>query len=272
MKKLIPALCMLLIAATLMGTSTFAWFSMNTQVTATGMQVKAQAEGGIVISNSSKATWSSEATAQVTSAALYPTSHAANDTKWYHNKSNDANNAAAGQASTTYQNLDTITLSSTNEGVGYIESNANSTFDAGTDAAYYLLNNFTIKSSGDALSSTLYINQVAVQSSGALKDIDKALRVAIVVASTTYIYAPVDGATTTYRVAGSSEDTIAYTTVTGKNLATSVTTIPNTNDGIPVSIYVYFEGEDQNCKSTNISGITTNDLTVSVQFGTTTIS
>ena len=38
-KKLIPALCMLLVAAVLMGTSTFAWFSMNDQVTATGMQV-----------------------------------------------------------------------------------------------------------------------------------------------------------------------------------------------------------------------------------------
>lgn len=271
MKKLIPALCMLLIAAALMGTSTFAWFSMNTQVTATGMQVKAQAEGGIVISNSAKSTWSAEATAQVTSATLYPTSHAANDTKWYHNKSDDADNAAAGQASTSYTTLN-ITHSSTNEGVGYVESNANSTFDAGVDAAYYLLNNFTIKSSGDALSSTLYINQVTVSSSATLLDIDKALRVAIVVGSTTYIYAPVEGATTTYRVAGSSEDTVAYTAISGKNLATSVTTIPNTNEGIPVSIYVYFEGEDTNCKSTNISGIEADKLTVSVQFGTTTIA
>ncbi len=41
MKKLIPALCMLLIAAALMGTSTFAWFSMNTEVTAETMQIKA---------------------------------------------------------------------------------------------------------------------------------------------------------------------------------------------------------------------------------------
>jgi hypothetical protein len=41
MKKLIPALCMLLVAASLLGTSTFAWFSMNEQVTATGMTVTA---------------------------------------------------------------------------------------------------------------------------------------------------------------------------------------------------------------------------------------
>lgn len=43
-KKLIPALCMLLISAVLMGTSTYAWFSMNTRVTATGMQVTAKSE------------------------------------------------------------------------------------------------------------------------------------------------------------------------------------------------------------------------------------
>lgn len=42
MKKLIPALCMLLIVATLLGTSTYAWFSMNTTVTATGLEVTAK--------------------------------------------------------------------------------------------------------------------------------------------------------------------------------------------------------------------------------------
>lgn len=41
-KKLIPALCMLLISAVLMGTSTYAWFSMNKTVKAEGMQVTAQ--------------------------------------------------------------------------------------------------------------------------------------------------------------------------------------------------------------------------------------
>lgn len=41
-RKLVPALCMLLISAVLLGTSTFAWFSMNTTVTATGMQVTAK--------------------------------------------------------------------------------------------------------------------------------------------------------------------------------------------------------------------------------------
>ena len=43
-KKLVPAICMLLVSAVLMGTSTFAWFSMNTSVTATGMQIQAKSD------------------------------------------------------------------------------------------------------------------------------------------------------------------------------------------------------------------------------------
>lgn len=42
--KLIPAIVMLLVSAILVSTTTFAWFSMNTQVTATGMQVTAKSQ------------------------------------------------------------------------------------------------------------------------------------------------------------------------------------------------------------------------------------
>lgn len=53
MKKLIPALALLLISAVMLGTSSFAWFSMNTEVTATGMSVTAQAPTSLLISNTS---------------------------------------------------------------------------------------------------------------------------------------------------------------------------------------------------------------------------
>lgn len=48
-KKLIPALCMLLISAVLMGTSTYAWFSMNKTVTAGGMSVTANSDSAYLI-------------------------------------------------------------------------------------------------------------------------------------------------------------------------------------------------------------------------------
>lgn len=52
MRKLIPAFAMLMIAAIMMTTASFAWFTMNETVTATGMQVQAKASGNLLISTS----------------------------------------------------------------------------------------------------------------------------------------------------------------------------------------------------------------------------
>lgn len=41
-KKLIPALCMLLVSAVMLGTTTFAWFSMNDKANVSGMQITAK--------------------------------------------------------------------------------------------------------------------------------------------------------------------------------------------------------------------------------------
>ena len=43
-KKLIPAFCAMLVSAAMLGTSTYAWFSVNKEVTATGMNVTAVAD------------------------------------------------------------------------------------------------------------------------------------------------------------------------------------------------------------------------------------
>ena len=48
-KKLIPAFCMLLVSAILLGSSTYAWFSMNKTVTATGMQVTAKSNSSYLL-------------------------------------------------------------------------------------------------------------------------------------------------------------------------------------------------------------------------------
>ena len=43
MRRMIPALCMLLVSAIMLSTASYAWFTMNEAVTATGMQVTAKA-------------------------------------------------------------------------------------------------------------------------------------------------------------------------------------------------------------------------------------
>ena len=87
-KKLIPALCMLLVAAVLMGTSTFAWFSMNTSVTATDMQVVVKSDNTWLLISGTETTASGIQTQNDTSdslevldadAKVYPSSPALDD-------------------------------------------------------------------------------------------------------------------------------------------------------------------------------------------------
>jgi hypothetical protein len=52
MRKLIPAFAMLMVAAIMMTTASFAWFTMNDKVTATGMEIQAKASGNLLISQS----------------------------------------------------------------------------------------------------------------------------------------------------------------------------------------------------------------------------
>lgn len=276
-KRLIPALAMLLVSAILLGTSTFAWFSMNTQVTATNMKVKAVAEDGIVISNTLKTSWTNTADAQVTTAELVPTSAATlASPAWVHAASVAADDADQNQALTGSKGYTDLTLSwnyNATEGIGYTENGTNTAYDVGTDTPYVLLNNFFIKSSGDVITNTLYINDLTVE--GATNKIDAALRVLIVVNGTdAFTFAPV-GATNGGAAPSTGYKWKATTTVnplTGTDAqdvqCTSVTSIGNTNDtAINVKVYMYFEGEDVNCKSTNISGITTTDLSLTVKFG-----
>lgn len=49
MRRLIPAVAMLMVAAVMLSTASFAWFTMNDKVEATGMTVQAKSNGSLVI-------------------------------------------------------------------------------------------------------------------------------------------------------------------------------------------------------------------------------
>lgn len=61
MRKLVPAFAMLMVAAIMMSTASFAWFTMNDEVTATGMQIQAKASGSLIISKN-ELNWQSNTT------------------------------------------------------------------------------------------------------------------------------------------------------------------------------------------------------------------
>lgn len=102
MRKLLPALAMLLISAVMMSTASFAWFAMNTNVTATGMNVSAKSndtflqikpKGGAIDATNGGVS----ASATTASVQLYPAKYDSTNKKYQYAYSNDqAHSDAAG--------------------------------------------------------------------------------------------------------------------------------------------------------------------------------
>ena len=302
---------------------TYAWFTMNKEVSVQGMQVKAQAEAGLLINEVKTAGddyWDESATALVApGTALVPTS-TTNATKWFHANSriaSDEAGASANQASTNlsgyYEELtlteQKIDLAEGAEGTRHAEysinySNNNGTADyqsGSTDNAYFIKYKYYMRVSKDngltGLAKTENAQNVAIkkvdvtlpQTQGSEK-LNKALRVGVMIGGKMYIYAPVYGAGQTsavyYATTAITNTTDANSVITGQTVTnqqvnafakdtvvyTALTALPGlTGDGEEVDIYVWFEGEDENCKSENITD-TLDNIEVSVTFGLETLT
>lgn len=272
-KKLIPALCLLLISAMLLGTSTFAWFSMNTTATAQGMTVKATSEGGLAIaaytgtlaspSSPTSDAFKSTADAVVNASAtsLSPTSTYDCET-WYSALASEIDDYKA-------------------NGDGYSE------VAEGSLESYRLISKFQIKSLDEGTATDaadLYVSGVTVGIQGdATGDVrtnvlNKSLRVAIAYGDAVYFFAPVYVSTDAVAAADTANKTTLKCVEGGDTLETypntitigtgarssSIGTVTTTAED--VTIYIYYEGEDENCKSVNAIDI--NTLEVSVNFTT----
>ncbi len=280
-RKLLGAVGMLSVSAAMLVSSTFAWFTMNKDLTATSMTLKAEAEGGIVISNEAGTDWkaSIEASHSGSGISVRPTS-TKTTAAWYHAVSDDINDEKSDQATTAYTNL-TSSLKVADNGVGYVDDHtATANYDA-EDSKYYLLNKFYIKSSqAEAIdTSTNHLNITKVEatlpSSAGSEALDPAFRVAIKIGSEVFIYGPVPGAESTYNVAGDTTDgavTLTALPTTSSPTATAITSIPGnaatTANAVEVQVFMYFEGEDAACKSANLTA-SLDEISVKLGFGLT---
>lgn len=252
---------------------------MNRQVTATGLTVKARAEGGIVIARNNHDrddNLTTDAATMTNALALLPTS-TANATTWFHASGvSDTNGAAAANT------MATLTLSNTapddgDPGIMALTSNA--------DSKYVLYDTYTVYPDNNSDHFTdLWVAACYIDGTAA-KNLSKSLRVAYVTSEAVIICAPVSGATLTYTV-GTNPDgtTAAGTSVTAINTSSTGTTklakaannTLKTGDvsaaGIVVNCYVYFEGEDaaHNTQNLNVPGI--EDLEIVSMFECTSIS
>ncbi len=336
LKKLIPAAGMLMLSAAMLGTSTFAWFTMNKEVSVTGMEVKAHAEEGLLINEVAAyndGNWDDQATGNTTptTVVMRPASTLNLATWWHANSKLSYDEAGIENLSGTvdiddsgnkYTNitvgetgvLDAEVVSAAQATGGekaethviYKDASFGDTTTSGTmqdGEGFYVKYTYYLKSSGDAdLSvSNLQVqvkatkNTTGTNASGSSDDLDPCLRVGVTMNTTAdgntsagyKIFSPIPGTgasgtagatNTSYSVttneAGSSTDTVTpvVASATGTfteytQLNTSNIIIPNVNsDGIPVYVYVWFEGEDTHCMSDNLtSALAAYDIDINFQ-------
>ena len=318
-KKLIPAAGSLIISACMLATSTYAWFTMNKEVSVTGMEVKAHAEEGLLINEVAAAgshTWDEQATGGAQSAVVLRPASTFDMTAFYHANSKKSYDEAGMQSGSTLDSGSTVKIS---DGVYYTDVTANATGvkdnvvvpsgeaegnvkaethvyykDASFGGAngsgtyqdgegFYVKYTYYLKSSGDSdlTADNLQARVKAAKKagdSGTSTDLEKSLRVGITVPASNAdgasiagydIFAPVAGADADYYVtkntSGSQSQQVQpeVATTTGQfteyrtlNKNSASITIPDVNDnGIPVYVYVWFEGEDTNCMSDNLTDI-----------------
>lgn len=232
-KKLIPALCMLLISAVLMGTSTYAWFSMNTTVTATGMKVTAKSDN-VFLQISENATFTDPATTVTfteTATELKPTTptidaEKKNITKWQYAYSTDPSDAEAGAV---LQDVAT-----------------------GDVAKYVYAKTLKVKiaEGSTATATNLVVSEVSMTGATSGRKLNQALRVAVKGADGIEVYSYTTGAW------------VKDTTKSADKLQASVTTTAS-----DITIYIWFEGTDAECKTVN--AVDLDQLTFTVKLSVT---
>lgn len=232
-RKLIPAVCMLLLAAVMAGTSTFAWFSMNTTVTAGTMAVSATAPTNLRICKT--------------------------------NSDNDSDWSGALSLTDSLNTMEPVSCDNTNSALAFYKVKANgdkidynngaykedTTFEAATANTHYYTTSFWIKAVG-ADASDLKLSTIKMNEGGGKKELDKALRVMVVCGENKFIYEPVTGAATTYKAVKSlnTEKPVLGDDIVVSN-ADSVLADTVTKTAVQVTIYIWYEGQDPACKSAN---------------------
>ena len=278
-KKLASAASMLLLSTAMLGMATYAWFTMNKEVSVTGMKVEATASEGLVISGDNKSTWLTDWDVAMTGGVkLYPTSTdgAANNTAWAVAYSDDFNDADKDTPASGYTDLNMqYTTSGTyggvtfgsGEGVGYAVkgSGTNDTQN------YVLKKTFYIKSTADnPIQSGLKIKSVTATASGGSgsDNINKALRVLAIVnnggTKVATIYDPIVTDDDAIKFKNTTSITLNDGTSVGDAIGSSIGNTDGT--AVQVDVYMFYDGEDQNCKSANITGIDVDTLNIGLKF------
>ena len=138
MKKLIPAAGMLALSASMLATSTYAWFTMSKEVQVTGMQLKTTVGSNLLISTTNMdADYTSQTLSQTREALLEPVSSINGTTgSFYYTVNAKANGDAVVDAYEKYaENAETAVQNVTAGKVNY-DSNFNKAYKLGASGVF----------------------------------------------------------------------------------------------------------------------------------------
>ena len=300
-RQLMAAIAMIMVSLIALSSSTYAWFTMNKTVTASGLTVKARTEGGIQIKRKEGSEIAKdiyEYTAPLTATMnLFPTNKGpkftgtqAEGNIWVHATAEKASSSKADANTYAILNITDQEPDASNLGYGMVGTPTDGNF-------YYVYDIYEIQKDQYSKSFTdLFVSQCTVKrkDGGDISPISKALRVAVVCGDNVFIYAPVADASPSYDVITSvttsgttvsttKEGITSYTTTTPNNATTRIykntsnsATRPMTIDdgalyqgtytgtsGVEVTVYLYFEGEDGSLMANNIqNGLDELELTI----------
>lgn len=295
-RKLLGAVGMLSVSAAMLVSSTFAWFTMNREVKATSMQVQAKGEGGLLISEvgaTGSSGWDAEATFVYADepVKLYPAS-TYNSAAWWHANSTTLDQDAGNTNTTTKSQylsgsysditnystspLTTATANSTALGtIHYNDADGDNAYDNGE--GYYMQYTYYLKTSSDqavslgtsAHNQNVKIKVPSISAGSGSAALDSSLRVGVKLDNYFYIFAPVAGYDDTYYVTTNTGGTanVQATVYAGDDeVPTHLTSLGGISTaGTQVDVFIWYEGEDASCKSSNLTA-TLDELNVEVDF------
>ena len=227
-RKLIPALAMLLVSAVMMSTASFAWFSMNSKVTVSSMTVKATASKNLLISDQAEGSYAASLALTTTATTMVPTSTAATTTSDFFKIKETGTNM---EADSSAYGEDTV-------------------FEKAVEGTDYIHEVMFVKSTGQAASDL----RAEVTFTGGDKALDPSLRVMFVVGGKTYVYAPVNGYSS-YKgikeIDDAGKPSLTDTNITITANSSIILTSLDADEAVKIDVYIWYEGQDAACKSTN---------------------
>ncbi len=245
-KQLGAAIAMVLVAAVALGSATYAWFVSNDTVTATSSTISAQSNSAYLVIDTQKTSTASTSSKAYTDAnkALYPAAIEKVDGKasWYSQYAEKTTEKTA-KAGTKFTIVDKTDAAA-----------AKGTADAAANMDYAIKETFFIGTgSYDGEFTDLKVNGLTIASPAAGNELSSAMRVLVVCGDN-------------WQVWSATGELLQSGSAAGEAIASSV----SKDNDVQVDVYVYYDGDDTNIYSDNLSDLDTDDAnSVTVSFSAT---